>query len=892
MSALKTYILFKTYKSQFLKSWQKGILMSCLLFISSFSLFSQTGVAYTKVDLSAFNDTLFTHTPTNEEYDEVIITLNVERIGSIEIPAIIFNEIAYLPVKEIFDFLKIKNIISEDRNSVNGFFIDQLVTYEINKLKNQVIFQDKKYELQPGDIIVNESGLFLRSEFFGKIFGLDCYFSFRSLSVTLKTKIELPVIRELQQETMRNNINQLKGEKKVDSVLKRSFSAFKIGTADWSVISLQNKGGLSNTRFTLGLGGFLFGGETNLFLNYNTGYKFKLKEQNYFWRYVNNKNSVVKQIRVGKIMAQPISTIFKDITGVQISNTPTTYRRSFGTYTLSDKTEPGWMVELYINNVLINYTKADASGFFTLDVPMIYGLSVVKLRFFGPWGEEKTKEQDLVIPFNFLPEKQFEYNISAGLVQDEAKSRFSRVNLNYGLNKNMTIGAGMEYLSSLPWGKSMPYVTTSLRIGPGVLFTAEHVHGVRSKGMLSYRFPSNLRVEMNYTKYGKSQTAIYLNYLEEKKLVISKPFRNSKMAIFSRLTLNQFSLAKTNKNTTFTSAELLLSGIIGKVTTNLTNYAIINSAGTPLAYSNAAITFRPKVGLNITPQVQYEYSIQKFTLFRLEFEKSLFNRGFLNLNFEKDIKNKSFTVGLGFRFNFSFSQVSFTTRQSKKVATTIETAKGSLLYDAKTKYIGTNFQSNIGRGGLIISPFLDFNFNGKHDPGEPMANGLKIKINGGRIERNEKDTSIRVVGLEAYTSYILELDNSSFDDVSWQLKKLTYKVTLDANYFTLLEIPVSVVGEITGNVFIKDQNNTVGLGRIIVDIYDEEAKLVGQTVTESDGYFSYIGLQPGTYKVKVNTAQLKKLKMSTSQEFLEAIIKKKKDGDLLRGLTFTLKKDE
>src|ERR1051325_1805358 len=45
------------------------------------------------------------HVPQPGEYDELMITLNVPRIGSIEIPAVIYNEIAFLPVKELFDFL-------------------------------------------------------------------------------------------------------------------------------------------------------------------------------------------------------------------------------------------------------------------------------------------------------------------------------------------------------------------------------------------------------------------------------------------------------------------------------------------------------------------------------------------------------------------------------------------------------------------------------------------------------------------------------------------------------------------------------------------------------------------------------------------------------------------
>ena len=105
----------------------------------------------------------------------------------------------------------------------------------------------------------------------------------------------------------------------------------------------------------------------------------------------------LKQISVGSIFSTSVALLRNPVIGAQVTNTPTTYRRSYGSYRLSDKTEPNWLVELYVNNVLVNYVKADASGFFTFEVPMDYGNSLVKLRFYGPWGEERTSEKYISI---------------------------------------------------------------------------------------------------------------------------------------------------------------------------------------------------------------------------------------------------------------------------------------------------------------------------------------------------------------------------------------------------------------------------------------------------------------------------------------------------------------
>ena len=89
-------------------------------------------------------------------------------------------------------------------------------------------------------------------------------------------------------------------------------------------------------------------------------------------------------------------------------------------------------------------------------------------------------------------------------------SRFSRASVNYGVTRSLTVGGGAEYLSSLPSDPLMPYLNASLRITNNLLLSGEYTLGVRAKGTLTYRLPSNLQFDLNYTWYEKDQKAIYL----------------------------------------------------------------------------------------------------------------------------------------------------------------------------------------------------------------------------------------------------------------------------------------------------------------------------------------------------------------------------------------------
>lgn len=815
-------------------------------------------------------------------YEEVPVTLYVPRIGNIELQSLINNQDAYLPVKEIFDYLKIKNTISANYDSIAGFFINPKAVFLVDKINNRIQYQDKNFPLKASDLVITETNLYLKSEFFGQVFGLDCIFNFRNLSITLNTKIELPAIREMQQELIRKNLSQLKGERKADTTLKRKFSWFSLGTADWYVTTTQETKTKNNTRVNLNIGAIVAGGEATVNLNYSNDQPFSLKQQLYRWRYVNNDHAALRQITAGRIYAQSISSVYAPLNGVQFTNTPTTYRRSFGTYRISDKTEPGWMVELYINNVLVNYVKADASGFFTFDVPMVYGNSVVRLRFYGPWGEENMREQNINIPFSFLPPGQFEYTVSAGIVDDEQKSRFSRANFNYGLGKRITVGGGVEYLSSVMLNKPMPFANASLRLGSKLLISGEHDYGVRSKANINYRLPANIQLDMNYTKYVPGQTAVKFSYLEERKVVLSVPFRGKKFSAFSRLTYNRVTIPKYK----YTSTEFLLSAVVAGISSNFTTYAQFTDPAHPNIYSNLSLSFRLPAGIKFTPQAQYQFTQKNFSMVKGEVEKRIGSIGYVNVSYEKNITNKISYINLGLRLNFSFAQTSFAVKQGNQTTTTVQSARGSMLYNGKTNYLGLNDQTSVGKGGLIISPFLDLNSNGKHDKGEPKAFGLNLRINGGRTERINTDTTLRITGLEAYTSYFIELDNSSFENVAWQLRKRTISVNIEPNNFKLIEVPVAVMGEASGTVFLADSSGRNGLGRIIVNFYNSDAVLVARTVTEADGYFSFLGLVPGSYTAQIDKAQLQKLQLasaSVSFNILPGI-----EGDIVNGLQFIL----
>lgn len=823
----------------------------------------------------------------DDEYYEISVFLEVNRIGGAEIPSVIHNHTVYLSVSDLFNFLRIKNIVTGDFDAVSGFMMNEANTYEINRITNTIKYKDKIFHLKDKVLIRTETGLYLKSDYFGEVFGLECTFDFRTLKVILNTQLELPIIRDMRLKSMNKGIRKLTGERKTDTTIKRNYPLLSFGAMDLTVNSAQLLNQGYNTRANLGLGAIVLGGETNMDLNYNSFQPFTERDQYYLWRFANNDFKVVKQAMAGRINTYATSSIYNPVVGVQFTNSPTTYRKSFGTYTLSDYTKPGWTVELYVNNTLIDYQQADASGYYSFEVPLIYGSTEIKLRFYGPWGEERTKEQSINVPFSFVPKNKLEYRVSGAYVEDGHNSIFSRGEVNYGLGRFITVGGGVEYLSSVTSGSVMPFINTTVSLGGRLLFTGNYTYGVQLKGLLNYRFKSGLQFDLEYEKYDKKQTAINYNYLDVRKFTVSMPVRFSSFAMLARFRISNYVLPLTQ----YTNMELILSGSIFGVATNFSTFANFSAEREAYITSNASLRFRILKNLYISPMAQFDYNTSQFISARCEVEKRITKGGYLSASYEELFRSNIRNVQIGLRFNLDYANLSATVRTGNRGTSFFENASSSMQF-GKHGYVNVSNRSSVGRGGLIIMPFLDINNNGKYDKNEPKVAGIKVKASGGLVKKRVKDSVIVITELEPYANCYIELNTDDLDNIAWSVKNRSYKVAVNANQLRVIEVPVIVVGEVSGMVYKNRADAANGLGRIILDIYDINGNRVAKILSESDGYYSYMGLAPGNYIVKPNAEQMKKLHLKSSPGGIPVTIHQTEDGDYVDNLDFILESNK
>jgi len=824
----------------------------------------------------------------NFPWSDVPVTIHVQGVGVIELPALILDEKEelYLPVLDLFEFLKIRCTASDDFDTVQGSFLPAIPSYTIDYNNGVIWIGRQPIYLKSGDAVRLEDGLYLRAPLFEKVFGLRADFNFRSLTVNLTSRTELPVIRETRLAEGRTQLAAGPSALRVDTAIQPTFRAFSFGAADWMMTVVQRPKEALDVRGTLAMGFTTLGGETMVSLNWGKYDGMAPNRQFYLWRWVDNSNKLVRQVQLGKIFTPVTSSIFAPVVGVQVTNTPTRPRQAFSTYRLAAHTQPFWTVELYVNGALVEYKKADSAGFYVFDVPLTYGVSDVRLRFYGLHGEEQVRDEIITVPFAFLPKGELEYSVNAGVLADSTRARFGRAGAAYGITSAITAGGGVEYLSRVESGPVMPYLNASARLGTRLLVGGEWGYSVRTRTSLTYRSARNLLLEITNTQYTPGQTAILTNYRFERRAMLTVPLRMNRVSLFSRFSYNLLGLP----GTTMRTGEWMMTGNVAGALLNMTTFTSLAPESRPVLYTNMAVAFRCPRGVLLTPQVQYDYVRGGLMSAKCLVEKLVFQRGFITASYEQNFVNNLRIFGFGLRYDFRFGQVGHTALVGREGHGFVTMARGGLTYDPQSRHLNATHRTTVGRAGIVVVPFLDFNANGKQDADEPRAAGFRFRGTGGRIEEDARDTVIRIYDLEPYTQYILHPDASGFENIAWTIKPKAISAAVVPNQMTRVDVPVQVQCEISGTVYTSDERGRRrGRSRIVVFLQNESGQTIARTLSEQDGYYSFQGLAPGVYRAVVEEEQMRKLGMTATPEKQEVRLLRKTEGDAVGGVNFCLR---
>ncbi len=730
--------------------------------------------------------------------------------------------------------------------------------------------------------------VFFALEFYRKTFGLNLVFDLSNLVIKINSDAALPILtRIIRERSYQYDLAQ--DLEKINLHFGRDRKMFNLGLFDYNLTSNFSKNATPGGIYRFGLAGEIIGGDIQLFTRgiFNDA-QLSDNQTEARWKYVFD-SKYINFVEVGNLDLSGLD--YSNINGARISNAPVEPRRRFSKYTITEKTEPNWTVELFINNELIDIQKADASGMFTFDLPITYGTTLVEMNFYGPTGEFYTENRLYQTPINLLKPNEFNYELGTG-EQRITYFNFFNANAAYGFSEWLTNKLGIEYLENS--NKDKPVISNSLtaRISDSYLVNLTAAPDAFYRISTNAHYFSQTIFNVEYTHFA-SQGFFNPAFLKDQfsaDIFVPIPVELSKINIRSSFNYSNAVSRKLYEFQIGTSASL--SNFNPNINLRY-NYLDLGEFDFNSTFIDLGLTASVRKITDWVPFISgnilslrsvYDARMKEFTNLSIAFAANLFSNSRFQISHSRFFNISSTITQLQFVVYFPFTQVS---GNLSDISFT-QSLLGSISYDMEYNALSFYERQQIGRSGAAFRMFVDGNGNELFDDGEEIIKDGNISL-GTSVIRREGDGIIRARELSPYTKYYANIIEESIKNPTLIPKETRFTFDTDPNSYKSIDIPFFIAGEISGQVF-KEMNKaktpTPGIKVHIENIDDGALKTIS---TFSDGTFYYFGLKPGTYRIFIDKKHTEILQLLPYPSLRMIEIKADPNGDIVEDLDFTLR---
>ena len=862
--------------------------------------------------------------------EEAIFAIKYKR-SSVDFIVLFHEYDIFVPFEEVCKFLQIYYNIDKQTGDISGYINTKDNNYEIDLSQGKYKSIDNKSGvISETDWIDNGLNGYININFFADLFDLDVHKNFNELSVEIKSEYEMPVVRAAQVEQLTNNFSREESNKNnAPLVYSRDYNIINGGMLDYN-LSGRNTAGVSSYFINSNLGMEILGGELQYGFNgrvidenFSYSEKYRLRYQ--------FSNDIVKSVSFGDIYninyrgtsTRGYKTGFYNLKGVNITNESLERSNSFTRHIIEDVIEPGWIVELYVNDQLYDIQKTDLSGHYKFDIPIRYGNTELKVKFYGNKGEYYEEDKSFNIPNEFLKPGSLKYN--ASFAQDNnTKKKLGDAALSLGIFDWLTstvnfskVEASKDY--SLVSRSSINLFNNSML---NMLATNNGIYEVGLK------IPRSIfgSWDVIYTNYEKTTDASYKNNKSTLYFMnsITRPFdlpvsfsfygsrnmtpSNNSNRINSNLIFN---LGKLNfrfrHNLSFNENNYKINNVAQNLNSELSYY--INKMPKFLNFLGRA---RLNASLNYIPEfkeiLNYTFSIEQF----------LTRNSFLSFNYTHSTGSNQSFYALSLNINTSnFRSKSTTNYRDGSKASYSSDISGIIEYDSYSHKInlsnslGSN--NHTGRSAAVVRFFMDNNNNGKFDDNDNVIKEADFSlIKSFARKKNFGDYKI-ITNLQPGSKYTIKVNKESFPNPSVIPKFSELAFIADPYSYKMIDIPCHQGGIIEGYVermIINKENNKPqedlnnkdnlqkniksenikyrGQGGLKVHIMSNDSVFSTTANAFSDGSYFFTGIPIGHYKIFIDKKQLEILDCYSVPEYINIEIKAVSGGDFIGDMNFNL----
>lgn len=827
--------------------------------------------------------------------EEVFLNLSYEKLFVYPLSAVLTGDKIYLPVVEFLKGLKINYEIKNSKKLIEGLFISSNLNYSIDFELKTVKIGEKYIELTDNDFVLIDDIYYIHPVIFENLFNTTIEVNFNKLVVEVKSPDKLPAMIYYERDVERTDLK--KNEVKVSAPLlyKKDRNYLNAGFLDYSLSSNFMKNSDPGYNYNLDLGTEFLGGDLKTSIGGSIEKnKFNHSDVNFLWKYALDKNSFLNQIYVGQLNYSGQYNGL--INGVQITNTPVEPRITFDKYTITETTVPNSDVELYINNQLYDYKKADALGNVFFEIPLNFGSNFIYLKIFSPTGEVIENEKKIQVPTGFLPQGSVDYNVSFGEL-GTSKDKLLAGDVSVGVTNWLTNTSGFEKITSIGQAPTF-YNSVSARLFSQYIMNVTVAPKIYNRATLNASFVSNLYFEIGHTQFEDNKLYNIAEVSEESYLKGVIPFEVAGNNFVTQLQVrntNFFSTrqvlrAELEQSLNFSNlrASLRFTHTRNTIPTIMENLeqgkltSVLNKVvlGTDYMLPDFGFLERNLVNTN----VHYNITDKKFENFQTMFTTNITKNFKVQLKYQTNFTPGSNDISAQFVFELPFVK-NFVTVGQNSFSTSFQ---GSVGVDLSYRKFLLYNKPQVGSSAVSFRMFYDVNNNGKYDQDEEILKNGKLNFRESATLDNSDENVLRVTELVPNQEYIVEINESFLKDPLLIPKYKRFSFIASANKFKHIDIPFNMSQEVYGSITVKNGEQELKFGGIDVVIKNLETDETIVLSSYFDGGIYALQFVPGDYVAYIKPNLLKNLNAVSYPEKINFTISNSKEIKSNNELNFTL----
>ncbi|NQV99178.1 MAG: hypothetical protein HQ483_05745 [Rhodospirillales bacterium] len=787
-----------------------------------------------------------------------------------------------LPLSEFAEILELAIGVSPGTGKADGWFLSENRLFSLDINRGIAVIDGKTRPFNPLLIAIFSDDIYVDVRLLADWFPIDIKFNLSNLLIRFETREPFPIEQQLNRKDRRTRLLSKKeaGDSRFPK-LPLPYQTISWPVSDTSMeFSFRSSDdgdvrGFSQTTFMTAEIGKL---SADLFLNANDQSfipqaRFKLGKKDPNAELLGGAKAT--EFAMGDIVTPSQALVANSNLGrgVFISNLPLDNPSEFDRITLDGDLPSGWEVELYRNEVLLDFRASRADGRYIFeDVPLLFGVNVLRIAFFGPQGQTRDEIRQIRFGPDQTKPGEFRYRFAANqqgrqlLVGDvdttDEDGTQGKLNLlgefSTGITRNLSFIASF---ASIPLTDGHhQYLTTGARtaIGDvygrfdvvrdlsegwamqlgaqtsiaGVTAIAEHIRlfdfesGQYAPSSDPTEHDSSGRLEGTVQVPGIAQVpySFTATHKQVRSGTTTSAVNNRLSTAISGATVtNSVKWSRTKSETSRTTTvdgSFLVGGRIrdARVRGQL-SYAV--KPEPDISASSLTADWRINKDLNASAGVNVDFSEAGATTLSGGIN-STFDLAAVGLNVDYSTNND-----LNARLNLSFSSAR-------------DPRSGDLLVRAERM---------ADAGSISVRVFLDDNYNGVFDGDDRPLEGIQFKADGTTNNtKTGKDGIAFLTGLETYQNIDVELIKGTMEDPYWVSQPEGVSVVLRPGIAAQVDFPVVTTGEIDGTVYQRKGEWANEVRDVIVQLVNADGTVAHQTESAFDGFYLLDFVRPGTLR--------------------------------------------